>query len=163
MSHEEAQREALRREQEQMEAVRQSMDKTHRHKEKQKLAIPPMPTHQPPAPPGHPSKEARETVDLANAEAEKLDADAVHTGQHVPDRTLGTVGTLDARDGQRDSILPVVEEAGEGNRDEASSDSTPVNTSPTRGRLSRESLDKKLPPLPPNDDSKQESGVRIVA
>jgi 1-phosphatidylinositol-4-phosphate 5-kinase len=172
MSQEEAEREQLRVVQEAMEA-RQSSEKTPGRSGKQKLphSIPPMPEHLPPPPPCA-EPEARETIDMAAHELKKAEKHGSREWQ-VPDRTLKTVNSGEGLDSTRDGVLPVVEEAGEGSRDESSmqnrSDSPPA---PTRaapappikeGRastVSKGSVDKDLPPLP--DGGTQDSGVRMT-
>ncbi len=172
MSQEAAQREQLRLEQEAMEA-RQSSEKTTGRNAKQKSphSIPPMPAHLPPPPPSS-EPEARETIDMAAHELRKTEKQGVSKEKHVPERTLKTVSSGDGPDSGREGVLPVVEEVGEGSRDESSlqnrSDSPPA---PTRAApappakdgqsrpLSRSSLDKDLPPLPDSDT--QGNGARM--
>lgn len=165
MSHEEAEREALRKEQEAAQA-RQSSEKTGgaRNKHKGPHAIPPMPTHQPPAPPGElsPSEEAKDTIAMASKEVRKTEKSGTAEFQ-VPDRTLTTQVVNDGRNGQHGSILPIVEEAGEGSRDESRARKGSYVTAPTRAApavpsqeqrnsaSTRGSLDKELPPLPPQE------------
>lgn len=165
MSHEVAQREALRREREAVESARQSSDKTAKQKDKHKAqGFPPMPTYQPPAPPGGTSQESRDTVEVAREQAEKLSSDSLDA---APDRVLSTIPT-DSRTGHHDSVLPVVKEIGETSRENSASAPAPpphdytANASPSKPRLSRDSLDKDLPALP-NEDSRQDSGVRMLA
>lgn len=165
MSHEEAQREALRREKEAMEAARQSSDKTAKQKDKQKAhGIPPMPTYQPPAPPGGASQESRDTVEVAREQVEKLSGDSL---EPAPDKILSTV-PIDSRPGHHDSVLPVVREAGERSRENSASAPAPPphdyppHSSPSKPRLSRDSLDKDLPALP-GEETRQDSGVRMLA
>ncbi|KAI5467987.1 hypothetical protein BGZ63DRAFT_478555 [Mariannaea sp. PMI_226] len=195
MSSEEAHREAARRDQEMIEAQgtnqRVSSWNTRRRSSQ---AIPPMPTHVPPAPPIR-SPEARETVEKAAKEAE-LESPAE---KHIPDRTL-TTSSRDARDStQHEFVLPVVEEAGE-NTVEARPETPPkdyralpptrappqtppkqpAHTKPDsadsgyavmsngeqhglRHKMSHESLNKKLPPLPPKQEETDDSGVRMWA
>lgn len=163
MSHEEAEREALRKEQEAAQA-RQSSEKSGgtRHKHKGPHAIPPMPSHQPPAPPGDvsTSDEAKDTIAMASKEVKKTSKSGTAEFQ-VPDRTLKTQAVNDGRNGQHGSILPIVEEAGEGSRDDSGARKGLYVTAPTRAApavpgqeqrnsaSTRGSLDKDLPPLPP--------------
>lgn len=158
-SHEEAQREQLRLEQEAIEA-RQSSEKPGGRSGKQKLptSIPPMPEHLPPAPPGR-EIEARKTLDMADHELQKEDREGGKVAQ-IPERTLKTVGSGDGPDPGREGILPVVEEAGEGSKHDLSLNRTESPPAPTREApapptkdgcirtVSRSSLDKDLPPLP---------------
>lgn len=189
MSHEEAQREALRREKEAMEEANHPSEKTATHKGKQK-AIPPMPTHQPPAPPTGPSSsdQAKDTIDKAHQEARRNEKAGAAAEQYIPDRVLMTTAVAaEGRNSQHEPILPVVEEAGEGKTEETPEptrsrwrlgkiappthkppppppqDVSPTHTGSPRGApLNRESLDKDLPPLPENAE-RQDSGVRMVA
>ncbi|WZH42487.1 1-phosphatidylinositol-4-phosphate 5-kinase [Fusarium acuminatum] len=197
MSTEEAHREAERRHQEMIEAQRSEKRVASWNSRKSSQAVPPMPSHIPPAPPQSP--EAQETIDRANKEAERSERHG-HTESDVPDRVLST-GTRDSM--QHEPILPVVQEAGENGRDD--NDNRPLaplkdlnkSLPPTRAppptppksgyvgpgsadsgyagfsngtahsshgatqgnRVSIDSLNKELPPLPRKDDS----GVRLVA
>ena len=181
MSQEEAHRDAHRRDEEMAEAARSS----HHRK-----SIPPMPDHQPPAPPpGARSPEAREMVEMNAREAHKTEQEGA-TEKQVPDRTLRTSV---AQPNQRDSlihepILPVVEEAGEAQREgRGTRPSAPAKGHmpppsfapppiPPKGappakpdtadsgyaaKPSRESMNKSLPPLPKNEAD--DSSVRMVA
>ncbi|KAF4981896.1 hypothetical protein FZEAL_2365 [Fusarium zealandicum] len=207
MSTEEAHREAERRDQEMIEEQRSNQRVSSwnsRHKSSQ--AIPPMPTHVPPPPPCR-SPEARETIDKANREAERSERHG-YTESQVPDRVLTTSAPRsDGRDSmQHESVLPIVEEAGENGRDDTdirpetppkdinkslpptrappptppktghykpdSADSGyagfnngpgPVDRLPMlRSKVSLDSLNKELPPLPGKDGT-DGSGVRMVA
>ncbi|TQV99316.1 hypothetical protein V2A60_004790 [Cordyceps javanica] len=172
MSNEEAQREEIRREQEAMEARQSGETRGGKHKH----SIPPMPTHLPPVPPGAPQhQEPKDTVDMATREAEKRSSSETHP----PERTIKTlsVPAENRNSAQHDPILPVVEELGEGSRDDMGNhdgrDSMPAPTRaapppPSKddgiedvGRArsySRGSLDKKLPPLP-KEAADQSNGV----
>ncbi|PHH85780.1 hypothetical protein CDD83_11182 [Cordyceps sp. RAO-2017] len=134
MSGEEARREAQRRDQEAIEAQasegashRTSMPLSHH-------GIPPMPDHQPPAPPtASTSPEGRETLEMASREARRTVAHGA-SEQDVPDRTLRTCPLMaDRRDSmQHEPILPVVEEIGENGRAEAGERT--VKTRPSNGK-----------------------------
>lgn len=161
MSSEEAQREEIRREQEAMEA-RQSADE--RSTKTNKQTVPPMPTHLPPVPPGaSPRLEPKETIDMANKEAQKRPSSEAAP----PERTIKTVSvpTENRNSAQQERILPVVEEHSEGSRngsrgrsDSQSAPTRPATPPPSKEEgvdepnrpqtYSRGSLDKKLPPLP---------------
>lgn len=162
MSHEEVEREALRKEQEAAHA-RQSSEKPGGRSGKGKgmHSIPPMPTHQPPAPPSgkvSPSNEAKDTIARAEKQASKSDEKYGPGETQIPDRTLTCAPIPDARNGQHGPILPIVEEAGEGSKDENHGGKHAKLAAPTRAappvpsgqehRFSRGSLDKDLPPLP---------------
>ncbi|PFH62892.1 hypothetical protein XA68_11211 [Ophiocordyceps unilateralis] len=194
MSAEEASERALRRDQEAAEAEAQEMGSHH--------GIPPMPDHQPPAPPvSSPTRQGRETLDMASKELRRTAAKGV-SEQDVPERTLRAAAPAagDQRDSlQHEPILPVVEEAGELSRAGRSPVSPPPTGPPPtchaqlktessdsgyggagngngkgnvsrdgslkmRPRLSRESLNKRLPPLPGEGEKKQKAGgVKVVA
>lgn len=115
MSAEEAKRElARKKEQEVTQDLEASIRPTRSSGTKQH-DIPPMPNHQPPAPPpGWRSPEGRETVEMATAKAQRTEAQGASESQ-VPDRTLrAAIVGQDKRDSlQHEHILPVVEEAGE--------------------------------------------------
>lgn len=182
MSKEEAAREAARL---QEQSVTQDLEaslrgRSHHH------TIPPMPDHQPPAPPPGPrSPEGRETVERANKQVQR------ESSEKAPDRVLRTTGTSTGykRDSlHHESILPVVQEAGESQSHyhRAKTPSRDKILPPTRGppptppkgpdytharndsaneksRMSRESLrNKTLPPLPRPDDSGAPGGIRMV-
>lgn len=118
MSAEEARREAQRRDQEAVTAKAAEQPSHQTPVPKSHHGVPPMPDHQPPAPPagGLTYPEVRETLEMASREARRTMADGA-SEQDVPDRTLRT-GTMkaDKRDSsQREPILPIVEEVGENN------------------------------------------------
>ncbi|KAM0265576.1 hypothetical protein ACHAQJ_000007 [Trichoderma viride] len=99
MSAEEAKRERARRDQE-------LMLQAQRQESSRQSTIPPMPMHQPPAPPVGIQSNGR--VSLMG----------VPEGQ-IPERVLKTSATMPgARDSQHETVLPVVEEAGESSRDD---------------------------------------------
>ncbi|KAL7799264.1 hypothetical protein V8C37DRAFT_155050 [Trichoderma ceciliae] len=99
MSAEEAKRERIRRDQELMLQAQKQESSTQ-------ITIPPMPMHQPPAPPIGLQSNCRMSLNGA-PEAQ------------IPERTLKTSATMPgARDSQHEAILPVVEEAGESSRDD---------------------------------------------
>lgn len=182
MSEEEAHREAQRRDEEMAQAASDSYQKKLHH------GIPPMPDHQPPAPPPGPrSPEAQEIVQRASREAQRTEQHGVKENQ-VPDRTLRTVGTSEQRDSMpHEPILPVVDEAGETGDVRPKTPAKDRMPAPTRAppptppkasapgkpesadsgyggqpRLSKESLrNKTLPPLP--NDTTEGSGVRMPA
>ncbi|KHO02097.1 phosphatidylinositol-4-phosphate 5-kinase its3 [Metarhizium album ARSEF 1941] len=197
MSSEEARREILRKEQEAAEG-RVSTDKSAKRYAAQRHShgVPPMPSHLPPAPPESGlSAEVRETMEKASREARRTELSGAAESD-VPDRVLTTVSSPDKRESfQHEPILPVVEEAAEGSRNEAEplwdrsnrvrSGSAAISAPPTgpppptpskerppppplksdgqnlRPKLSKESLNKTLPPLP-KDQETQDSGVRMV-
>lgn len=212
MSAEEGRREAQRKDQEAIaaQASEQTWHQNTMHKSHH--GVPPMPDHQPPAPPGGGtvSPEGRETLEMASREARRSIAHGA-SEQDVPDRTLRT-GSMasDKRDSmQHESILPVVEEVGECSRvaEQGTSRATgangkmPVPPPPSgpppptppksqaqlkvessdsgyggnsngtisrdsslrvRPQLSKESLNKGLPPLP-SEKKQNGGGVRMVA
>lgn len=184
MSAEEAKRERARRDQE-------LMLQAQKQERSRQSTIPPMPLHEPPAPPVGIQLNGR--------------AKGPSEGQ-IPERVLKTSATVPgARDSQHEAILPVVEEAGESSRDDTerwvhqtswkdtpepsrappptppahdqtflkpdSSDSGyGDNSNGTVSRdnslkvarpISRGSLNKGLPPLPKKENA-QESGIRMV-
>lgn len=99
MSAEEAKRERIRRDQE-MLLQAQKQEKSRQS------TIPPMPMHQPPAPPVGLQPNGRTSLRGTPEE-------------QIPERTLKTSATMPgARDSQHETVLPVVEEAGESSRDE---------------------------------------------
>ncbi|KAK7419559.1 Phosphatidylinositol-4-phosphate 5-kinase [Neonectria magnoliae] len=201
MSSEEAHREAQRRDQEMVEAQGSNQRvSSWNSRRRSSQPIPPMPTHLPPVPPGRvQSPEAQDTIDRAMREAESEPL----SEKHIPDRTL-TTAPRDTRDSmQRESILPVVEEAGETRPETPPKDlnkSLPPTRAPTRAppptplkpehlkpessdsgyagtsnsngiidhgpmlrsRMSRESLNKELPPLPGKGQT-GDNGIRMVA
>ncbi|CAH0019069.1 unnamed protein product [Clonostachys rhizophaga] len=108
MSVEEAKREEARLKAQEITQSLESTIKPPKHH-----SIPPMPDHQPPAPPpGGRSPEGRETVEMASREAQRTEA-AGMSEKHVPDRTLrAAVPYSDKRESlQREPILPLVQEA----------------------------------------------------
>lgn len=175
MSHEVAQMEQLR-EQEALLAQQTERSSSRTSRRRSTHGIPPMPNHQPPAPPVGPrSPEGRETVEMATKELRKTEMEA------NPDRVLRTSTVpLDGRDSlQHEPVLPIVEEASETRPETPPKDKAlpptraPPPTPPKPGmhqkldsadsgyeakgngnsktttRLSRESLrNKSLPPLP---------------
>ncbi|KID91784.1 phosphatidylinositol-4-phosphate 5-kinase its3 [Metarhizium guizhouense ARSEF 977] len=201
MSAEEARREALRREQEANEG-RVSADKSAKRHSAQRYShgVPPMPDHLPPAPPtSGSSAEVRETMQKASKEAKRTESSGV-LETDIPDRVLTTASSPDKRESfPHEPILPVVEEAAEGSRNDGGSvwdrpknlrngntipppptgppPPTPPKERPPppplksdghepdgqvlRPRLSKESLNKNLPPLP-KDEETQDTGVRMV-
>ncbi|KAG8405758.1 Phosphatidylinositol-4-phosphate 5-kinase [Metarhizium acridum] len=202
MSAEEARREALRKEQEAIEG-RVSTDKSAKRHSAQRHShgVPPMPDLPPAPPTSGSSAEVRETMEKASKEAKRTESSgALET--EIPDRVLTTASSPDKRElFPHEPILPVVEEAAEGSRNEGGSvgdrpknlrnDNTTIPPPPTgpppptppkerpppppplkfdghepdgqilRPRLSKESLNKNLPPLP-KDEETQDSGVRMV-
>ncbi|KFA76156.1 hypothetical protein S40288_04133 [Stachybotrys chartarum IBT 40288] len=206
MSPEAAQQEAQLAEQEMLQS--QLVDRSSRQNSwrKSQHAIPPMPQHQPPAIPTSPrSPEAREMMEMAEKQARRTELDGA-SEKHVPDRTLfaGSVVTSDGREQQHETVLPIVEEVGEGSdvrpktpakdqflpptrappptppmsnlkshlkKPESADSGYAVNTSTAavsrdnslrvRHKVSRDSLNKDLPPLP--QDETADSGVRMVA
>uniref|UniRef100_A0A8H7NIR8 PIPK domain-containing protein n=1 Tax=Bionectria ochroleuca TaxID=29856 RepID=A0A8H7NIR8_BIOOC len=103
MSVEEAKREEARLKAQEVTQSLESTIKPPKHH-----SIPPMPDHQPPAPPpGGRSPEGRETVEMASREAQRTEA-AGMSEKHVPDRTLrAAVPYSDKRESlQREPILP---------------------------------------------------------
>lgn len=190
MSSEEAHRDAERRDQEAAAAtVRASGERVSSRASRRKSAngIPPMPNHQPPAPPpmGARSPEAKETVEMAQKEARRTELEGVIEKQ-VPDRTLRTTASPGIESKPGDPVLPIVEEQGEStgadHRPEtppkdkalpptrAPPPTPPKTTAPMRkpdsadsgyamygggtampqlrSKVSKESLNKSLPPLP---------------
>ncbi|KAL7924796.1 hypothetical protein ACQKWADRAFT_258055 [Trichoderma austrokoningii] len=176
MSAEEAKRERARRDQE-------LMLQAQRQERSRQSTIPPMPMHEPPAPPV-----------------------GVQPNGQIPERILKTSATVPgARDSLHETILPVVEEAGESSRDETERwlQETSWNDTPEPSRappptppaheqtflkpdssdsgygdnsngtvsrdnslkvtrpVSRGSLHKVLPPLPKKENA-QEGGYRTV-
>lgn len=200
MSSEEAHREAQRRDQEMIQAQsgteRVSSWNSRRKSSKD---VPPMPSHMPPAPPSGPrSPEAREVAERAIREARRTDKNG-SSELNVPDRVLATSASGSTQDNtrgsmQHDTILPIVEEAGEEQRPETpaknNSWSSPPSRAPpptppksgygkpnspdsgyagngsngtiTQPRLSQDSLNKALPPLP-NKGEAEHGGIRMVA
>ncbi|KAM0466147.1 hypothetical protein ACHAPV_001100 [Trichoderma viride] len=124
MSAEEAKRERARRDQElALQAQKQERSR--------QSAIPPMPMHDPPAPPVGVQPNGRASLKGAPE------------GQ-IPERILKTSATAPgARDSQHEAILPVVEEAGESSKDETERwiHSTSWNDTPEPSRAP--------PPTPP--------------
>ncbi|PTB69042.1 phosphatidylinositol-4-phosphate 5-kinase [Trichoderma citrinoviride] len=121
MSAEEAKRERARRDQEMQAQAEKSRQST----------IPPMPTHQPPLPP-------------VGSESNGRAAKSPEPG--IPERTLKTSATVPgARDSQHDTVLPVVEEAGESRDDNTERwvRGTSWHSVPEPGRAP--------PPTPPQD------------
>jgi 1-phosphatidylinositol-4-phosphate 5-kinase len=189
MSSEEAHREAERRNQEAIAATsRVSGEGISSRASRRRSAngIPPMPNHQPPAPPpsGARSPEAKETLDMAQREARKTELEGASEKQ-VPDRTLRTTvsPTLDREVKPNEPVLPIVEEQGENGGSDMRPETPPKDRAlpPTRappptppktatplrkpdsvdsgyaghgaapklrGKVSKESLNKSLPPLP---------------
>lgn len=161
MSAEEAQRDAIQREQEAMEARQSGEARSGRGKH----SVPPMPTHLPPVPPGSPERQGpKDTINMATREAQKRPSGDI---ANHPERTLKTISVVsENRNSQQERILPVVEEMGESSRDEITRDRNGSPIAPTRaaplppkddedGRplsINRGSLDKKLPPLPKDAD-----------
>lgn len=184
MSAEEAKRERARRDQELL-AQAQKQEKSRQS------TIPPMPMHQPPAPPVGIQPNGRNSLKGAPE------------GQ-IPERTIKTSATVPgARDSQHEAILPVVEEAGESSRDDTERwvQGTPWENTPEPSRappptppphdylkpdssdsgygdnsngtvsrdnslkvarpISRGSLHKNLPPLP-KEEKAQQGGLRMV-
>ncbi|PHH59581.1 hypothetical protein CDD81_2846 [Ophiocordyceps australis] len=202
MSAEEARREAHRRDQEAIEGQSSDYTPPRNSTPKSHHGIPLMPNHQA-GPDGSLSPQGRETIEMASREARRTAVKGM-SEKDVPDRTLRAGKMLDTRDSlQRDSILPIVEETGESNRNDAAENggSFPIPPMPTdppppaprkdngqgkiqhlyggyeggshRGvnrdsatslqpRVSKESLNKDLPPLP-RDTEAQESSVKMVA
>lgn len=212
MSPEEARREAQRRDEAmQAQAQQESEREMNRSNTTPGHSIPPMPCHQPPAPPVGPrSPEARQVVEMAEEEARRTERNGASEST-VPERTLKTnVLPSDTWESQHEPILlPVVKEVGEGSRDEvnhwSSSESpatfsgyapapsrapppTPPHSQPwlkpdssdsgygdnsngtlsrdnslkvVRPKVSRESLNKNLPPLPKGEET-NDSGIRMV-
>ena len=113
MSPEEIEREREReREQEAAERVSGTERAPSRTARRKSLHhIPPMPNHQPPAPPsGQRSPEGREVIEMASGEARKTEMHGA-TEKQVPERTLKTTGPGEPRNSlQHEPILPVVEE-----------------------------------------------------
>ncbi|KJZ71707.1 hypothetical protein HIM_08904 [Hirsutella minnesotensis 3608] len=116
MSAEEARREAQRKDQEAVEAQAAEEASHLNPPPRSHHDIPPMPNHQPPAPPVGPSSpEGRETLEMASKQAQRT---VMHgaSEQDVPERTLRT-GVPEKRDSaQHEPILPIVEEVGESGR-----------------------------------------------
>ncbi|RDA82945.1 hypothetical protein CP532_1442 [Ophiocordyceps camponoti-leonardi (nom. inval.)] len=204
MSAEEAREREQRIQQEEAEAEAREASAAARSSH---LGIPPMPDHQPPAPPvASSTREGQETLEMASREARRTSAKGA-SEQDVPERTLRapvTTATSDKRDSLHEPILPIVEEVGEQGRTEASDgtsrgySSAPVSPPATgppptchgqlktdssdsgyggfsngtvsrdgsvkmRPRVSRESLNKRLPPLPGEEEQRQKtSGVKVV-
>ncbi|PHH77946.1 hypothetical protein CDD80_7569 [Ophiocordyceps camponoti-rufipedis] len=185
MSAEEARELQQRRDEEAAEA--EALERRSHH------GIPPMPDHQPPPPPvTASSREGRETLETATKEAWRT-AGRGTPEQDVPDRTLRAIAVGDKRDSlPHESILPVVEEASELGRTEAGpapisppcTSHGPLKTESSdsgyggagngnvsrdgslkmKPQLSRESLNKRLPPLPGDEDKKQKAGgLKVVA
>ncbi|KAH6605788.1 hypothetical protein Trco_004941 [Trichoderma cornu-damae] len=129
MSAEEAKRERARRDQE-------LMLQAQKQERSRQSAIPPMPMHQPPAPPV--GLQANGRVPLKCAPE----------GQ-IPERTLKTSAAMPgARDSQHEAILPVVEEVGESSRDDTERwiRGTSWNEAPKPSRAAQ-------PTPPPHDQS----------
>jgi 1-phosphatidylinositol-4-phosphate 5-kinase len=127
MSAEEAKRERARRDQElALQAQKQERSR--------QSTIPPMPMHEPPAPPVGIQPNGRSSLKGAPE------------GQ-IPERILKTSATTPgARDSQHEAILPVVEEAGESSKDETERwvHATSWNDTPEPSRAP--------PPTPPAHD-----------
>ncbi|KAG5936879.1 hypothetical protein E4U60_002303 [Claviceps pazoutovae] len=203
MSAEEARREALQKEQDAIEgrtstneASSAKRNSSHWHSH----AVPPMSDHIPSElPDGAVSpREVQETMELASKEVRRTEKNGSSESE-VPDRVLKTSASPDIRPSfQHDSILPVVEEASETNRNEGvstwgfssilkkgttrsfgKSNMPPPPTPPKdqppatplldperehtlRPRLSKESLNKNLPPLPKEEEAQSRGGIRMV-
>lgn len=142
MSPEEAQREMnRRREQEVTQDLEQSLKPARTSQNRSRHDIPPMPDHQPPAPPPGPrSPEGRETVEKANDQAIRSEEHGASENQ-VPDRVLrATLATQDRQDSlPHDHILPVVQEAGESHDNRQRAPAKNKTLPPTRAP----------PPIPP--------------
>lgn len=190
MSAEELKRELARRKEQEVTQDLEATLKPARTSGIRDHQVPPMPDHLPPAPPvGPQSPEGRETVDLANNEARRTEAQGASENQ-VPDRTLrAAVVGQDKRDSLgHDHILPVVQETNENHENRPRTPATNKNLPAPRGppptppkhtpnadhgyaktnginmdapKMSRESLrNKSLPPLPRPE--MEDSGVQMA-
>ncbi|KAG5931955.1 hypothetical protein E4U53_001539 [Claviceps sorghi] len=136
------------------------------------------------------SREVQETMERASREARRTENNGI-TESRVPDRVLTTAASTDKRESfQHEPVLPVVEEASENSRNEGVSllgassllkkgstkPPTPSKDQPPppplksngpeyshvlRPRVSKESLNKELPPVP-KDEKMQHSSIRMV-
>ncbi|ROT38370.1 SAICAR synthase-like protein [Sodiomyces alkalinus F11] len=177
MSREEAERERQMKEQEAVEAAAaqkenervSSWRSSSSRRVSNCIAIPPMPSHQPPPVPassGTLSPQAQETMEKARRQANKSEERGANEDA-VPEKTLKTVpAAVDRREsGQSQSILPVVEEAAEvhstrRHRRDGDHHGQPPMTPARLGlrdQMAARSTPQHPPPTPPKNGLKPES------
>lgn len=173
MSREEAEREKQMKEQEALVQQENERVSSWRSSSSRRLssciAIPPMPSHQPPPVPsssGNLSPQAQGALEKAQHTANKSEEQGANE-EVLPDKTLRTVPAPSERresGHSQPSILPVVEEATEAHSTKGHSrggnhynQPMPHTVSGLRDQRTNRTAEQHPPPTPPKNDLKTES------